>query len=165
VWVFYSYFILPALRRRIPLGLAAGQQQPSEQHVCVYLPRLARDEHQQVSASLVESLQRPFQHAVVRKLTPHPEFHLEELNFLDDENFSSNLQTYTRNYDEDYIGVFSDRLDMQLQRLFMPSEYSRWLSTPNADFSGKEPAELLGSPETDRPLRDMILDSAYGLYL
>jgi len=169
-WLFYSYVVIPTVRRHSPMGIAARRGQRAR--TCLYLPRPTRDHLEERPAEPVERiLERGFAREVAEPLAPWIDMKLNlvtgreagaeapdaERRWLD-----AKVRTSATSHHLDYIGVFVDDLVEELGTVMDRRDVVRWLTTPNTLFAGDAPRESLRDP-LDQRLRDVVLRAKFDL--
>lgn len=172
-WLFYSYVALPALQKRIPMGIATkqGENRPAIHFFLILSPR--KDwAWQDVVAERFQALRPLFDELFA---TPHRdtvELHLElvtpdrpwSVNMNDEKPTEPErwLARYARLHHLDAVGVFFDNLAAELRTIMMPEYVPLWLETPNSLFLGNKPADFLDDP-LDRLMRGVITRAKFNL--
>ena len=153
IWIFYSYFVMPELRQRVPVPIVAQSTTPPA--VEITLPLTDRAPEQELQAAFTREVASP--------LTPDLDMHL---SFAPSDGHR--LVAFERSRRSDkrsgtvIIGNFEDRIEDELRTVMAPEDVDPWLDTPNTLFHGSRPRQFLDDP-TDRRLRDLILAAKHGL--
>jgi uncharacterized protein (DUF2384 family) len=56
-----------------------------------------------------------------------------------------------------------EKLDIREELKDIVKDPDAWLNQPNDQLGGKRPRDFLGSPETERPLRDLLRAIKHGI--
>jgi len=173
VWVFYSYHMLPALHRRVPIGIAANvvsvTHVDSVVYVWLYYPASA---HGPIRSEIDLFLQKEFDRVTGLSLAQDSAalgqgvtIRLNSLGVTPEE-FDSSMRRFSTTEKWDYVGIFVDDLRNELTTIMRPEAMPAWLEAPNTLFAGRTPTTLLvdPDPDMDRPLRDLLLSARYGVF-
>lgn len=171
-WLFYSYEVLPLLRVRSPMGIAA-RKTGNAPSVSLALPAPyprdsvptahSEDLYQHLHEIFVRKFASPLADCAVMTLVP------VALNVSPDSGESFPLPRFTDRLKKlfareglDYVGVFVDDLVAELETVMEPEMVWPWLDTPSPIFGGRAPRELLNSPD-EQQLRDIITRAKFNL--
>lgn len=158
VWSLYGYAVVPAYQGYPRMALSAASEGTARE-ILIHLRPPATLSAEEVTA-LRRTLEAARRDAFGR--TPIPGV-AARLDVADGGAGFEAIQTAALLAGRDFLGVYVDDLRGELSRVMNPSQLDRWLQQPNETLAGKRPADLLGDPDHDRFLRDLVLDVTYSL--
>lgn len=166
LWVFYSYRILAATQKRIPLGITASYGVDALKRgatVWIYLPSFETSANGTGSNEVEQGLREMFRREVAQHTGPDIR---AQLQFMADRplaDFEPTVRRICRVDRIEFLGTFVDRLESEFEKIMPAQIVGAWLNSPNTLFGGQSPNDLLVDPMNDRPLRDMILSVKHGM--
>jgi hypothetical protein len=171
IWIFYSYEMLPVLRRHAPMVIAANASG--------ILPRIAltlhisvADEHEFAAADdEVAQWRSNFRPRFAEPLASFAELtaHVRMVLAAPGQTFPPSpwdlrliRNEILRSGNWDFVAVYINDLIAELATVLAPDDATPWLDTPNLMFGGLAPRSLLATPD-EHLLRDVVTRAKFNL--
>lgn len=159
VWVFSSYYLFPKLHSTVPLAIMAGKV---DNHNAIALLAPSIKKINTPDFQQTQEITREFERNIAIPLAQDPIIGFGTLPVASEKEFEKRVREVSIP-GTNLLGIFKDDLKAELTKVMRPEAVDLWLQAPNEHYLGKKPQELLGNPDTDRPLRDLVLGVKQGL--
>lgn len=169
VWIFYSYALLPALKRHVPLVIAVDSLREPPR---IQLTLLVTDELDDLPAdNELARLRRDFRHRFSEPLSAIADLTMDLTQVPGPQGqrvppsprYLDLIRRQVLNTgDRDFVVVYIDDLVSELATVMDADEVPPWVDTPNLMFGGLAPRSLLGTPDAHL-LRDVVTRAKFNL--
>ena len=170
-WIFYSYEVLPALKRQTPMAIAVESAHERPRIQLTLLISVADDGDFIATDDVISRLQGVFRHRFSDPLATIADLTAQAAKVMDFQR--QRFPPSSRNLDLirlqtlnsgnwDFATVYIDDLVSELATIMDARDVTPWLGTPNLMFGGLAPSALLGTPD-EHLLRDVVTRAKFNL--